>query len=117
MSQAQIAIAIAGLALTLVLFFVKSIRSNEHRLSVLETKIGVFWKIIEEGAAQLLHRDDTPEIDALLDRVRDKKPLSSEERDTLVRYLRQIETDKQRTKGEQTMALIYRAMIVAKYNG
>lgn len=101
--------------MTLVIYVMTLARSNEHRLSVLETKIGVFWKVIEEGAVELLHRDDTPVVDELLHKAA-ANDLSKEEVIELIEELKIIEGDRTRTKGESTAALLMRAVLVARYD-
>lgn len=114
MPLAEVGIGLAGLALALVSYAVAQARSSEHRLSVLETKIGLFWQIIEKGAVDLLHRDDAPATDKLLERAASNK-LTEEERMELVRRLKAIETDPKRSPGESTAALLMRAVLVAKF--
>lgn len=116
MSLAQLAVGIGAVALTFVLYILKATRDNEHRLSVLETKISLFWTIIEEVALGLLHRDDTPELDMLLAKVSDPHHrLTREEASAVVEHLKEIEVDRSRPRGESAMALLVRAVLVAKY--
>lgn len=88
---------------------------DQNRLATLETKIGLFWKMIETSTADLLHRDDTPQIDVLLEELRDGV-LSSDRREVLKRYLEEIERDHDRPRADRYGAVLLRASLIARYD-
>ena len=47
---------------------IKEIARLDHRLSIVETKIDVFWSNIDKYLAKIVHSPHTPELDALLER-------------------------------------------------
>jgi hypothetical protein len=112
MTATQLAMALGGLALTVALYIVTSTRANEHRLTALETKIGLFWKTIEEGAVGLLHHEDTPILDVLLTKA-ERGGLSQTEREMLIDRLKQVEMDPAKPYGERSTALMVRASLMA----
>lgn len=116
MGSPELALGMAGLALTAATYVITQARKNESRLTALETKISVFWRVIEEGAVSLLHRDDTPRVDALLEKAA-ANTLTNVEAKKLIEELREIEQDRTRTKGESTAALLMRAVLIARYDG
>lgn len=107
--------ALAGICLSALIYVLTQARSTEKRLTALETKISLFWKVIEEGTVQLLHRDDTPKTDMLLDKAADNT-LTKEEARELIDELKQIEEDKSRPRGEAAAALMMRAVLVARFD-
>lgn len=47
-------------------------RGNSEKITRLDTKMELFWNSMSDYAAQALHHPETPEIDALLDKWRDR---------------------------------------------
>lgn len=86
----------------------------DGRLRDLEMKVDIFWKVAEKRLGDLLHRDDTPELDELLEKL-PADNLSPEERERLKAHLREIEDDPEYSEGRRVAALILRASIEARY--
>lgn len=94
---------------------VAAFRPEIAKLNQIEVKVGVFWSIIEKEAAHMLHRDDTPEIDRLLDRLIDPRvEMDAEELGVLAKYMDDIKKDKNRSSGEQTAAILLKAAVFAR---
>lgn len=86
----------------------------DSRLRDLELKVGVFWEMVEKRLGDLLHRDDTPELDKLLEKL-PADNLTEEEREMLAAYLQKIEDDPDCEGGRRVGALLLRASIEARY--
>jgi hypothetical protein len=88
------------------------------RVVEIETKVAVFWKMIEKSTADLLHRDDTPNIDRLLEKL-PAENLTDPERRELLGYLEKIEKgegeERHRPEGRRTGAALLRASIVSRF--
>lgn len=92
--------------------WVDRLERNSERINTLETKIELFWGMVEKNLATMLHRDDTPDIDVLLDKVRDDT-INDAEREALVEALKDIENDGRR-QNDRYAALMLRSMIEAR---
>jgi hypothetical protein len=112
MTAIQIALGLAGLAITLALYALKMARENEHRFTVLEVRTDMYWKTVEQGAVGLLHHEVTPVLDTLLTKAA-RDGLSAEEREGLIDRLKQIELDPEKPYGERSTALMVRAALIA----
>lgn len=85
------------------------------RLVELETKMEVFWNMIEKSTANLLHRDDTPLIDRLLEKL-PAENLTEPERKELLGYLDEIEVSTTRPRADRVAAIMLKASILARYH-
>ena len=90
------------------------IRKNSDRLTSQETKVQVFWNMIEQSTANLLHRDDTPQIDRLLEKL-PAENLSPPERKELRHYLEEIRTNKAEPQARRMAAAVLEASITARF--
>ncbi len=62
-----VGVALLGVAYT----YFKVTGCYSARLLKLETQMALFWGVVEKHMATLLHSDNTPELDSLLDALRD----------------------------------------------
>lgn len=90
--------------------------AHVDRIKALEVKMDVFWKMIEKSTSEMLHRDDTPDIDRLLEKLPDHQ-LSSEEEIELIGYLERIEHDNARSRADHVAAILLRAAMTARRVG
>lgn len=87
-------VAIIGAISAIVTAYVKtkgiavSVKTTNERITVLETKMELFWDLLKKNIAKVLHSPHTPELDALLDKlVNKKKAMAQEEMHELKKYL------------------------------
>lgn len=71
-------------------FLSRSIAALADRMSRIETKVEIFWKVLGDKASLLLHSPHTPGLDELLEKYQ-REELSSRELDQLAEQLRAIE--------------------------
>lgn len=64
----SIAISILGLLFQ----YFKWIVTEEKRISTLETKMGLFWNLVEKNFPKILHSPHTPSLDTLLDKMSER---------------------------------------------
>lgn len=89
---------------------------NNDRLMELETKMSVFWNMVEKTAVGLLHKDDDKlGLDHLLDKLPPDR-MTRDERRALVEKLGIVEHSQESTTEEQFSAGVLRAAVVARYH-
>lgn len=91
----------------------QTIMGYSPRLDSLELKIGLFWSMIQKSTSELLHRDDTPDVDVLLEKL-PNGTLTDAELSLLSDYLREIETSETRPRADRVAAIMLRATIEAR---
>lgn len=87
----------------------------ERRMADMEAKTGLFWKIVEQQALQILHHPTRHELDDLLDRYAVGK-MNNNQAAQLVEMLMDIAHDDQLPAREISSALLLAACIQARYN-
>lgn len=92
----------------------QTVMGYQVRIIELETKMKVFWTMIERSTADLLHRDDTPNIDKLLEKLPADR-MSAEERHLLKEYLIEIQNNEERPRSDRYAAILLRASITARF--
>lgn len=90
------------------------VEQNGNRLTRVETQMELFWKSLEKSMANMLHRDDTPNIDRLLEKL-PVENLTEEELKEFMQHLEQIENDSRADQGRRAGAALLRASITARY--
>lgn len=90
--------------------------SIEHRFSVLETKMDVFWKNVGKSAADILHSPHRPELDRWLERYQAGE-LSRADLQTMVKMMRDVQEDDtgEFTKTERMAASVIELSIHNRY--
>jgi hypothetical protein len=85
--------------------------AQEKRMTELETKVGLFWHVIETNVGQLLKSPTHTEKDLLLDKLAHKElDIPEAER------LRSILTDEMQLKGRDNGIIAY-ALIIGRLEG
>lgn len=87
-----------------------TVKTTNERITVLETKVEVFWKFLEENIAKILHSPHTPEIDALLDKLIDGKDIQKEE---MIKLKNLLEDDLAKNIGQKRDAVAM-AILIAR---
>lgn len=85
-----------------------------NRLTVLEMKMEVFWKLVSVSSAQALHSPHTPELDRLIEKFQQEKINDFE----LLRFkelLKEVADDPEENKFRQKAALEVLALIHVRY--
>jgi hypothetical protein len=85
-----------------------------NRVTTLETKISLFWGLMEKQAATILHHPITPDRDKLIDGYLEGE-LSSEELQEFVHLLDSIVKDNNQSSGERMAAAFLLASIYNKH--
>jgi len=86
--------------------------SNESRLSTMETKLNLFWKIVEQNVLTVLHHPDREEIDRVID-SRMASMHSSEVGSDYIKSLKMLITNNHLTPGERVAASVALAAATA----
>ena len=84
---------------------------QERRMTSLETKVDLFWKVVETNVGQLLKSPTHAEKDMLLDKLAHQE-LNIEEAERL----RSILTDEMQLKGRDNGTIAY-ALIIGRLEG
>ena len=104
-------VSIGGFMLTYFGFIrgqISSAVAQEHRLAGLETKVDLFWKVVERDVGQLLKSPTHAEKDVLLDKLAHRELTIPE-----AEILRGILTDEMQLKGRENGVIAY-ALIIAR---
>jgi hypothetical protein len=114
--QAYVAIGISVASFLITYFgFIKSGQdravAQEKRMTSLETKVDLFWKVVETNVGQLLKSPTHTEKDMLLDKLAHQE-LNIEEAEKL----RSILTDEMQIKGRDNGTIAY-ALIIGRLEG
>jgi hypothetical protein len=105
----EFAISLIAIGLSILSFLYSRFEVQikmEARLTSLETKMGVFWRVIEEKAVAILHAPIHYERDALLDKLLANKRLSPDDCDRLISMLDDIVEQRESTTPDERMAAL-----------
>lgn len=115
MTNTQILIALAGLAVTIGIASLTRSFAQERRLSAIETKIEIFWKIVEARALDILHHPTRPSLDKIIERRKETfDDGSTEELDRYTDKLEDAIADPNLSPGEKMAATLALAAVVAR---
>jgi hypothetical protein len=93
----------------------KEISDIRSEIATLKTQIGVFWKVVETNVASMLHKPTHIERDHLLEKMRDRQPMSEAECKRLIELLSDIVEEREpTTAGERIGAVLLMARLESK---
>jgi len=114
LSVIAIVVSVLGLLITYFGFIQKQADravEQDRRMTKLETKVDLFWKVVETNVGQLLKSPTHPEKDLLLDKLAHKELNIGE-----AERLRSILTDEMQLKGRDNGIIAY-ALIIGRLEG
>lgn len=85
--------------------FTKDLMNIQERTGLLEMKIGVFWRLIEEHLSSFLKKPTHHEMDTLLDKLK-AHTLTLEESKRLRGWLQRVYLDDEATHAQQRLTAI-----------
>lgn len=106
---------LSGAALLLAGAAFKFAYSMAQRVTSLETKISLFWTVIEKNTSQLLHSPHRPALDELLDKNLRGERLSTDEACRLAHLLQKLIDSNELSGDEKAIANQLMAVTVGKY--
>lgn len=81
----------------------------------LETKIGLYWSVVEKNAAVILHSPHRPEMDEIWDKHLAGTPITQDEARKLVGMLQEVIKQKDGNPNQLFMAQQVMQVTIAKY--
>jgi hypothetical protein len=113
---ATAAIVVTVLGILYQAFFNKSQDSRNvlDRLKEVETKVGLFWSMMEQHAAAILHHPITPDRDKLIDGYL-AGTLSTDDAKLFAKDLNSLISDPSQASGERLAASFMLTAVIHKY--
>lgn len=93
-----IAVVVSVSGLTLTHFRTKTSVEQGERITKLETKVELFWVLLEQNMAKILHRPTHREMDELLEKRERLEPLEEHEATKLEGMLRAMIDDRSQSR-------------------
>jgi hypothetical protein len=87
-------------------------RNLEARLTAVETQL----RLMERYAGDVVHRDDTPDVDRLIEKYQRGETLTPEEVRDFARKLNQIREDARQPPGTQVAAGVILSGLITRYH-
>lgn len=106
---------LSGAALLLAGAAFKFAYTMAQRITSVETKVALFWGLIEKNMSQLLHSPHRPSLDTLLDKNISGEGLTKQEAVQLVGLLQKLIDGRELTPNETSWATLLMAATVAKH--
>lgn len=106
---------ISGAALLLGGASFKFSYAMAQRVTALETKIELFWGVVEKQMSNLLHSPHRPTLDKLLEKNQAGEKLTKDEAEQLADLLEKLINSEDLSKEESSWATMLLAITVAKY--
>lgn len=116
----MLGLALIGSGLGVLGYFKKQYTPTEladilRRITVIETKLDLYWTAVEKQMSSMLHSPHRPSLDVLLDKnVRDER-LTQDEAESLVDLLQRLIDSKELTGNEEAGARMLIAVTIGKY--
>lgn len=116
----MLGLALIGGGLGILSYFKKQYTPTEiadilRRITVMETKLDLYWTAVEKQMSTMLHSPHRPTLDVLLDKnVRDER-LTQDEAESLVDLLQRLIDSKELTGNEESGARMLIAVTIGKY--
>lgn len=114
MAEVSLQTILSGVAVTAVVALASWIYGIANRITTLETKISLYWKMIEDQTSKMLHSPHRPILDRLLEKNQ-KDGLTKAEATQLVDLLQKLIDTEELSPDERTSALMLMAVTAAKY--
>lgn len=118
--EIMIGLAVLGGSLGVLGYFKKQYTPTDmadvlRRVTVIETKLDLYWNSVERQMSQMLHSPHRPTLDVLLDKnVRDER-LTQDEAEHLVDLLQRLIESHELTGNEEAGARMLIAVTIGKY--
>lgn len=106
---------LSGAALLLAAAAFKFAYTMAQRITSVETKVGLFWGLIEKNMSVLLHSPHRPNLDTLLDKNISGEGLTKDEATQLVALLQKLIDGRELSPNETSWATLLMAATVAKH--
>lgn len=114
MAELSLQTIFSGVAMTAVVALASWIYGIANRITTLETKISLYWNMIEGQTSKMLHSPHRPALDRLLDKNQ-RSGLTQAEATQLVDLLQKLIDTEELNSDERTSALMLMAVTAAKY--
>lgn len=93
----------------------KEFADTQRRLTVIETKLELYWGAVEKQMSQMLHSPHRPSLDVLLDKNAREERLTHDEAVSLVELIQKLIDSKELTGNEESGARMLIAVTIGKY--
>lgn len=118
--EIMIGLAVIGGGLGILSYFKKQFTPNEiadilKRVTVIETKLDLYWGAVEKQMSQMLHSPHRPTLDVLLDKNARDERLSHDEAVSLVELIQKLIDSKELSGNEEAGARMLIAVTIGKY--
>lgn len=118
--EVMFGLAVIGGGLGVLGYFKKQYTPKEfadmlRRITVIETKLDLYWNSVEKQMSQMLHSPHRPTLDVLLDKNARDERLSDEEACMLVDLLQKLIDSKELSGNEEAGARMLIAVTIGKY--
>jgi len=110
-------IPLAALGVPIFIWSISRVLTMEGRVSSIETKVNVFWKVVESNALEILHHPDRPELDAAIDQRKESltKGVSKlEQTQVYIEKLQAAIEDTRLSPGDRMAATMLLATAIAR---
>lgn len=114
MAELSLQTILSGVSVAAVVGLASWIYGIANRITTLETKISLYWNMIEDQTSKMLHSPHRPALDRLLEKTR-KEGLTQVEATQLVDLLQKLIDTEELSSDERTSALMLMAVTAAKY--
>jgi len=113
-------LAVLGGSLGVLGYFKKQYTPTEiadilKRVTVIETKLDLYWNSVERQMSQMLHSPHRPTLDVLLDKNARDERLTDDEAMSLVDLLQKLIDSKELSGNEEAGARMLIAVTIGKY--
>lgn len=113
-------LAVAGGGLGILSYFKKQFTPTDiadilKRITVIETKLDLYWGAVEKQMSQMLHSPHRPTLDVLLDKNTRGDRLTHDEAIALVELVQKLIDSKELTGNEEAGARMLISVTIGKY--
>lgn len=118
--EVMVGLAVFGGGLGALGYFKKQYTSNDfadivRRITVIETKLDLYWNSVEKQMSQILHSPHRPTLDVLLDKNARNERLTRDEAVLLVELAQKLIDSKELSGDEVTSARMLISVTIGKY--
>lgn len=118
--EVMLGLAVIGGSLGVLGYFKKQFTPTDmadvlRRVTVIETKLDLYWNSVERQMSQMLHSPHRPRLDVLLDKNARDERLTDDEAMSLVDLLQKLIDSKELSGNEEAGARMLIAVTIGKY--
>lgn len=118
--EIMLGLAVVGGSLGILSYFKKQFTPIEiadilKRVTVIETKLDLYWGAVEKQMSQMLHSPHRPTLDVLLDKNARGDRLSHDEAVSLVELVQKLIDSKELSGNEEAGARMLISVTIGKY--